>query len=157
MEQIELRDNSFLEGRLNYIWQTHFSDITRLNVVTIRFGRKSASRLGSIVINKLNNIESIITLTGYFKDSQVPTFVIDSTIAHELVHYTHGFHSPYPQRYKYPHKGKIVEQELSLRGLIDQLGQQQSWLKENWPHITKRRRIRRRLKKLRFSFKSLFG
>src|SRR5438067_1493992 len=43
------------------------------------------------------------------------------TVAHELVHYWHGFGSPLPRRYQHPHRGGIVTRELKERGLVDEL------------------------------------
>ena len=46
----------------------------------------------------------------------IPEYVIDTTVAHELVHYMHGFFSPHQRLYKHPHKGGIVTKELKKRG-----------------------------------------
>jgi hypothetical protein len=58
--------------------------------------------------------------------------VLISTLSHEICHYAHGFHSPLPKKYKYPHKGGVVEKEMMIRGLKDYLDKSNLWLKNNW-------------------------
>jgi hypothetical protein len=74
----------------------------------------------------------VIILTRYFTDINVPESVLISTISHEICHYAHGFHSPLPKKYKYPHKGGVVNKELSVRGLDTVIKESDIWLKENW-------------------------
>jgi hypothetical protein len=80
---------------------------------------------------------SIITINSHFQDLTIPEEVITVTIAHELVHYSHGFSSPHPQLYQYPHLGGIVSKELIKRGLKEQLIYQKKWLKQNWRQYVK--------------------
>lgn len=166
-----MRDDNYLQGRLDYLWDRYFSDIEQKNDVRIVFGRKARSRLGSIkqsqadriskshltiskkrLNNNFRNSDSgqarmteeisyqtqnptkptIITINGLFKDSTIPEFLIDSVIAHEMVHYTHGFCSPYERKHKNPHAGGIIKKEMSERGLEDLFILQKKWLKENW-------------------------
>ncbi len=131
-EVIGSRDNIWLAYRLASIWASYFTDIASPNEVKIAFGRRSRTRLGSI---RMDQGISVITLTSYFTDLRVPTYVIDTTIAHELVHYAHGFHSPHAQRYRHPHRGGIVDTELRHRLMGEALAQQQHWLKKEWPLI----------------------
>ena len=143
------RDNRWLEYRLAHIWANYFSDITSPNEVKISYGRRSRTRLGSI---RLDHGVSMITITRYFADLAVPEYVVDTTIAHELVHYAHGFHSPHAQRYRHPHRGGIVDTELHHRQMGKQLMLQQAWLKNVWPSIIGPlpRKKRRRYFKLPF-------
>lgn len=150
----QTRNNEWLAERLAAIWQRYFPDVEQKNSVLIRFGRKSKTRLGSIGMNgwqgknrakvyrsrnTASEGSSVITITGYFEDPAVPEYVIDATVGHELVHYAHGFHSPYPQLYRYPHQGRIVDLELRKRGMGEILRKQQLWLKQEWKKIAKRR------------------
>jgi ADP-heptose:LPS heptosyltransferase len=145
-----MRNNEWLEEKLDIIWREYFSDVDRINNVTIKFGKKARARLGSIKqlhsYKQKNDNDSVITLTGYFKDERVPEYIIDLTIAHELCHYAHGFSSPHPQASKHPHSGGVVDSELKERGFEKQLKNQKKWLKEVWPTIIDKpkRRIRRR-------------
>lgn len=143
------RPNSYLEERLQYIWNNHFPDIPRVNQIIIQFGRSARNQLGSIraigprrVLRRpgpfpkhswwLPESTSIITINGHFKKPAVPGIIIDSVIAHELVHYAHGFSSPHPQLFRYPHQGGIVTRELKKRGLSEALKFQKQWLKTTW-------------------------
>lgn len=139
-----MRDNRFLEEKLDGIINKHFSDVSISNNVRIKFGRKAVKRLGSIRrIRKrglrgliAKNMDTEITLSGYFRAPEVPEYVIDAVIAHELCHYFHGFSSPLPQLYEHPHKGNIVEKEMLKRGLDMTLSQHKSWIDKEWfPYI----------------------
>ncbi len=159
VEYPTIRDNDWLADRLAELWYRHFSDIEQKNEVIIRFGRKSRTRLGSIGMEgwrgqshrlayrssqSVAKDSSVITITGYFADPSIPCYVVNATIAHELVHYAHGFHSPHPQRFPHPHKGGIVTKELELRGLGETLKKQRIWLRNEWQKITGAKRVRRR-------------
>jgi hypothetical protein len=147
------RTNTWLANRMYYLWEEHFADVPRTNVVLIKFGRGSRSQLGSIKwANQSTRIRSllkrksireyadaqddkrvtVITITRKFKDPSIPEFVVDSTIAHEMVHYTHGFSSPLKQRFAHPHKGGLIRKELESRGLGELHRAAKRWLKENW-------------------------
>lgn len=133
------------------VWEEYFSDVPRKNLVVIKFGKYSKRQLGSLKRANQNtrikrfmqrykdilNIQddksiSVITLTKYFQDEDVPEYVVLSTIAHELCHYTHGFNSPLPKLYNHPHKGGVVSREMDKRGLRDSRLKTKRWLKSNW-------------------------
>ena len=82
--------------------------------------------------NYVRHPETIITINSLFKDANIPEYVVIGTIAHELAHYTHGFHSPLEQRFATPHAGGVVHQEMENRGLGEIHRQQKRWLKANW-------------------------
>lgn len=143
------RDNNWLKFRLETIWKKHFSDIKVANNVYVAFGRKSRTRLGSIKFMKiglgrseprqgigLGKIEprqaTIITINGHFIDIEIPEYVIDAVLAHELTHYAHGFCSPHEQKFRNPHKGGVVNRELVDRGLRELLQLEKRWIKTNW-------------------------
>jgi hypothetical protein len=146
-----VRDNKYLENLLYDLWENNFCDVARLNLVAIKYGKHSKRQLGSIRLIKdrdtferyikkydlnkevfENKTVSLINITRYFTYDYVPEYVIRSTIAHELCHYTHGFSSPLEKKYKYPHQGSIVKKELKARGLIDIYIDSKKWLKDNW-------------------------
>ena len=122
------RDNVWLLSRLDYVWSKHFTDVDQTNPLFIRFGRYSKYRLGSIRLNKQTK-NSFIVITNMFKDQSVPQEVIDHTIAHELVHYAHGFSSTRPRMHKYPHAGGIVNKEMKKRGMGYLLDAYRIWIK----------------------------
>lgn len=142
------RDNAWLQLLLDDIWDRHFSDVPQDNVVRIEFGRRARTRLGSIKRDRGELDVTVITMNGLFKDPEIPELIIRATIAHELVHYAHGFHSPLPQKYRHPHAGGIMEAEYKLRGLYEQHIRQKRWLKTDWAKyleeaLPSRPRIRR--------------
>jgi len=145
------RDNKYLENLLYEIWEEYFSDVPRKNFVVIKFGKYSRRQLGSIkrangstriksIIQKYKDLLdvqdekgiSVITITRYFQNKEIPEYIIVSTIAHELCHYTHGFSSPLPKQFQYPHQGGIVSKEMDKRGLRDMRIATKRWLKKNW-------------------------
>lgn len=124
-----LRDDKWLLFRLNDLWDKYFSDIPQSNKVFISFGRFAKYRLGSIRLNRQTKA-SIITITSMFKSLKVPQAVVDHTIGHELVHYTHGFSSTHPKLHKYPHAGGVVKKEMAERGMGYLYDAYKKWIKE---------------------------
>jgi len=130
-----MRNNQWLAERLEQIRSLYFSDVPIHNTILVRFGRKSRSRFGSIVAKKHANYilpVTYISINSLFRDEQVPEFVIEATLAHEFSHYTHGFHSPLEQKYKFPHQGNVVDKEIRKRGAGHLLDQQKKWIKESY-------------------------
>jgi hypothetical protein len=123
------RDNTWLITRMNYLWTNYFPDVEQGNPVQIRFGRYSKYRLGSIKLSKRTR-RSFITITSMFKEANIPAAVVDQTIAHELVHYAHGFSSFRPRLHRYPHAGGIVNKELKRRGMVDLVKAYKAWVKD---------------------------
>lgn len=133
-----IRDNIWLLSRLDFVWTEYFKNVTQDNPIFINFGRYSKFRLGSIKYDKSSK-SSRITITGMFKDPQVPVEVIDHTIAHELCHYTHGFSSPKRQLHKYPHHGGVIRSELEERGLHHLVTAYKLWIKTYRKQLSKNR------------------
>lgn len=150
------RDHHWLADLLADLWYRHFPDVPQVNDVRIKFGQRAANRLGSIKLGRKETKQidgtlqkrSIITVTGHFADPAIPEEVVRAVIAHELVHYAHGFSSPHPKLHRHPHQGGVVDRELVKRGLGDLLKVHEVWLKKEWPqylaahHTPKRRRFR---------------
>ncbi len=65
-----------------------------------------------------------------FKDQNIPSEVVDHTIGHELVHFTHGFSSTQPRLHRYPHAGGVVKREMVERGMGYLHGAYKTWVKE---------------------------
>lgn len=152
----KFRDEEWLINKLYYIWEEYFSDIPRKNLVLIKYGRNSKWQLGSIKwarkntrikgLMKNKGLQefykqqddkriTVITVTKRFQNPDVPEFVVDNTIAHEICHYVHGFSSPLKQIYRNPHQGGIINKELSGRGLGTNHKKAKKWIKENWRNI----------------------
>lgn len=134
-----MRDNIWLKNRLEYLWDKHFPDVDVANTVIVRFGRPAKTRLGSIKFGRRTvDPNTYITITGYFRSDDVPDFVVDAVLAHELAHYAHGFFSPHERLHAHPHKHGIVDNELTTRGLGDILKLQKRWLKQHWREFIRR-------------------
>jgi hypothetical protein len=150
-----MRDDKWLFSKLDEVWDSMFPDVPQDNEVRIVWGRRARNRLGSIRASENDNSkhpETVITINSLFQDDKIPEFVVIGTIAHELAHYTHGFHSPLEKRFETPHAGGVVRRELKTRGLEEILKRQKKWLKENWENYlaeylprARRRRTRRRV------------
>ena len=130
-----MRDEEFLKKRLDSIWELLFSDIEKKNRVVVRFKGKWRNKFGHI--KRLKNGDSEIVVNNYFKNEKIPEYIIDTTLAHELVHYMHGFNSPHPRMYKHPHKGGIVNKELKKRGFGNMLALEKKWIRNEWRNIVK--------------------
>jgi len=153
-----MRNNKWLEQKLDFLWLSYFQDVPKLNNIHIAFGRSAKRRLASIrqISHKDKTSDTQIKVTGFYKDPTVPEYVVLTTIAHELCHYAHGFASPLPQFSRYPHHGGIVDRELVRRGLGKSLEMQRVWLKDSWHKIVGDNaplRRRRRVRKTPFSIR----
>jgi len=129
------RDDKWLFQKLDEVWDEYFSDVPQDNDVQIVWGRKARQRLGSIKQGEKlrgKHPETIITINSLFKDAAIPEFVVTATIAHEMAHYAHGFHSPIERKFSKPHEGGIVHKELASRGVDILEKMQKKWMKENW-------------------------
>ena len=128
-----MRDDDFLKNRLESIWVLLFSDVERKNRVIVRFKGKWRNKFGHI--KRLRDGSSEIVINGFFKNEIIPEYIIDVTIAHELVHYMHGFNSPHPRIYKHPHAGGIVNKELARRGFGHVIRLEKKWTRNEWRRI----------------------
>jgi len=144
-----MRDDAWLHGRLDVLWDSYLSDVPQDNIVRIVWGRKAKTRLGSIKLDANDPTITIITINRLYQDEFIPEYVIDATIVHELTHYAHGFNSPHAQKQIHPHAGGVMAREFAERGLTDMYKAQKKWLKDNWsnyiqqhfkPNIPRRRR-----------------
>ena len=148
-----MRNNSFLEQKLRIFLDGPFSDMETPNALKIHFGRRARRRFGSIKMSRDKQV-TIITINGLFRDESIPEQIIHATIAHELCHYAHGFSSPLPKKYKYPHQGGVIAKEMQVRGLQDLFIFEKAWTKQNWRRVLqvefpqqKRRALRRPLRR----------
>ena len=124
-----MRDNLWLGQRLEQIWQLLYPDVPKLNRVNVRFKGRWKNKFGHI---KKTGKDSEIVVNGMFKHDVVPEYI---TLAHELAHYAHGFNSPLPKKYKYPHKHGVVNRELLQRGFGHWVRMERNFLKKEWPGI----------------------
>jgi len=130
------RNNLWLRNLAEKIWNRYFSDTPVLGDIRVRFGRRARRQLGSISHRRDH---SLITINGLFREKNIPTFVVEATLAHELIHYATGFQSPLKQKYRYPHQGGVIKREMSKRNLEKLLLKQKKWLKENWEEMVRKK------------------
>lgn len=123
------RNNEWLLERLGFLWQKYFSDTPQKNEVYVGFGRSSKYRFGSIRL-RLSDNSTHIRINGLFRKISVPVEIIDHTLAHELVHYSHGFSSLQPRLHRYPHRGGVIDKELNSRGLEHLVSFYHTWVKQ---------------------------
>lgn len=116
---------------LSSLWQHYFSDVPHANEVQIAYCRPWKSRLGLIRMS-LDSTRSFIGINSLLRLDDVPDCVLVTTIAHELVHYAHGFGSPLPQLFEHPHANNIVDKELMRRGLGTALADCNTWIDDHW-------------------------
>lgn len=126
-----IRDNAWLTQQLDHVWQTRFADVARPTPISIRFVRPWKTRLAVIYLTE-DERQSFIGVNRLLRDHRVPYTVCLVTIAHELVHYAHGFGSHLPRRYRHPHRGNVVQRELTRRGLASELRFYTEWTNNCW-------------------------
>jgi len=126
------RDIIWLNQRMNQIWDLLFPDIPKQNKVLAKWKGKWKNKFGHIKL--LPDKSSEIAVNSLFQNEIIPEYIIDLTLAHELVHYSHGFNSPLPQKYKHPHKGGIVTKELKSKGFTHLIKKEKEFLKK-WSKI----------------------
>lgn len=128
-----MRDGIWLGNRMYQIKEMLFPELEFKNNVSIKFKGKWKNKFGHIKMLRDKNTEIIIN--GLFSNLEVPEYVVDITIAHELSHYLHGFQSPLEKKYKHPHKGGVVTRELVRRGFGQMVRQERLFIKNYWPKL----------------------
>lgn len=116
---------------LDEIWQAHFADVPRVNLVDIAYCQPWKRRLGLIRLS-LDNTTSFIGVNALLQLPRVPEYILIITIAHELTHYAHGFGSPLPRLHEHPHANNVVKRELEGRGLGTILNLCDDWIDKEW-------------------------
>jgi len=128
-----MRDDVWLVNRMNSMWGMLFPEIPRENHIVVRFKGKWRNKFGHI--KRLPNKDSEIVINSHFRNEIVPEYIIDLTLAHEMVHYMHGFNSPLPRQFKHPHAGGIVNRELRKRGFGHLIIEEKKWVRNEWPKL----------------------
>lgn len=136
-----MRDAAWLEAQLDHVLLHHYPELELVNEIRVRWGRAARGRFGSIRL--IDGVSQII-VNGAFREEAVPVEMVHSTIGHELAHYAHGFCSAHPQRYAHPHRGSVVDREMTSRGMGEILKFQKRWAQEEWPALAPKPVRRRR-------------
>lgn len=137
-----MRTNVWLEQQFESVWHRYFHDVERVTPIKISFGRYAYQRLGSIMLQTARiNGETVeysrITISSLLKNPQIPDIIIDQVIAHEIVHYIHGFGSHHPRKLRHPHQGGVILKEFRRRGLWELYRAYQAWMKIHWTTLLK--------------------
>ena len=131
-----MRNNQWLRLHLDNTWDKHFQDINQINPISIKFGRQSYQRLGSIILKSPpsdpGKYVSHITISSVLANENIPDIIVDQVIAHELVHYIHGFGSRLPRHLRHPHQGGVIVKEYKSRGLWELYRAYRAWMKLHW-------------------------
>src|SRR6266849_6578723 len=106
---MNLRTQEWLQGRFEIIWANHFSNARVGLPIDVFFGQPAQYRFGSIR-QKGERCQILINLL--FALPEIPEYVVDATIAHELAHYVHGYGSGLRKLHANPHRGGIIDLEL---------------------------------------------
>ncbi|MHB1006668.1 MAG: hypothetical protein ACYC3S_13650 [Chloroflexota bacterium] len=125
------RDNRWLGEHLAYVWDRFFADTPCANPVDIAFAKRWKARLGLISLSEEERT-SIIRLNALLSHPDVPECLTTITVAHELVHYSHGFGSTLPRKFGHPHQDDVVEKEILGRGLSRTYGEYLGWIDHHW-------------------------
>lgn len=125
------RDNIWLGEHLAFVWDRYFPDTPCANPVDIAFAKNWKARLGLITYCSDKNTSNI-RLNSLLRHPEVPECITTVTIAHEMVHYSHGFGSSLPRCYDHPHRGNVVEKELLARGLGQEYEEYLDWIDGHW-------------------------
>lgn len=127
-----MRDNHWLEARLQHLWTTYYSDVTRCFPIKVTFGPRARYRYGSIYsVGK----QCHILINRLFAHPDVPMYVVEATLAHELAHYVHGYGSGLKKLYPHPHRGGVVEKEMEKRGCLFLEDQASEWRRTHWQNF----------------------
>lgn len=125
---------------LDELWMRHFADVPRVTTVKIVYGAAWKMRLGLIKLSQDESL-SCIMINALLRLTEVPEYVLVTTIAHELAHYAHGFGSPLPRRYGNPHANRVVERELERRELGLYLFCCNQWIDKEWYAFYDKQRV----------------
>ena len=133
------RNTRDVKNYLETIWQRYFADVPCENEVQIAYCMPWKTRLGMIRMT-LDETLSFIGVNALLQHPGVPEYVLVTTIAHELVHYAHGFGSPLPRLYEHPHANNVVNKELAQRGLQEYVELSNEWIDTHWFAFYKKER-----------------
>ena len=130
--------NNYLAKKTASLIRENFAERGVTNFLVVQTGRKWKRTLGHIKTLKSNDYGSTIEINPMLFDLDVPEYVLDYVIMHELTHYFQGFASNHEKKHKHPHRGGIVEKELARLGWEEIQKNSDKWIKENWDTLLKK-------------------
>jgi hypothetical protein len=117
---------------MQYLWDTYYVDARKGYPIEAHFGPRARYRYGSIYSI---GVQCHILINRLFAHPDVPDYVIDATLVHELAHYVHGYGSGMPKLYSHPHRGGVVDIEMKKRScwFLEEIAGE--WRKNHWPEL----------------------
>ena len=148
--------NNFLARKTAQLIRENFSEKGVTNLLMVKTGKRWKRTLGHIKSVPGETTDSLIKINPLLFDLEVPEYVLDYVIMHELMHYFQGFCSNHARTQKHPHKGGVVEKELANLGWKEIQEKSDKWIKENWDKILLKNdidpRVKRKKRKIRWKF-----
>ena len=148
--------DNYLAKRTASLIRENFAERGVTNLLVVKTGNRWKRTLGHIKTLENNEYGSAIEINPLLFDLDVPEYVLDYVIMHELTHYFQGFASNHEKKHKHPHKGKIVEKELERLGWKEIQEKSDKWIKEKWTEILKKNGVNTTIIRRR-TRKKLFG
>jgi hypothetical protein len=132
--------DKYLANRAANLIRENFPERGVTNLLVVKWGGKWRGKLGHIKPLKNCEYGSEIEINSHLKSLDVPEYVLDYVLMHELTHYFQGFGSNHTRKHKHPHRGGIVEKELARHGWAEITEKSERWIKENWRNILAKER-----------------
>ena len=130
--------DKYLNSKAASLIRENFPERGVTNLLVVRWGRRWRNTLGHIKPLKDEEFGSVIEINALMKSTEIPEFVIDSVLMHELVHYFQGFGSNHEQKSRHPHRGGVVDRELERLGWKEIIEKSDKWVDDNWHDFVKR-------------------
>ncbi|MDD3159754.1 MAG: hypothetical protein PHQ98_02185 [Candidatus ainarchaeum sp.] len=141
--------NNYLSKKTAELIRENFSTKEITNLLVVKTGQRWKRTLGHIKTLNHKDYGSLIEINPLLFDLDVPEYVLDYVIMHELTHYFQGFASNQERKHKHPHKGGVVEKELARLGWKEIQEKSDKWIKENWSKILVKNNLNPYKKKIR--------
>ncbi|MEK6958556.1 MAG: hypothetical protein AABW59_00770 [archaeon] len=142
----------FLARKAAQLIRENFCERGVINLLVVKTGKRTRRKLGHIKTLKDREYGSTIEINPILFDPDVPEYVLDYVIMHELTHYFQGFGSNHEKKGTHPHRGGLVDKELERLGWKEIMEKSEKWLKESWPTVLQKngmmRATRPRIKKI---------
>jgi predicted SprT family Zn-dependent metalloprotease len=148
--------DNYLSKKTAELIRENFAERGITNFLVVKTGGRWKRTLGHIKTFGDTREDSLIEINSLLFDLDVPEYVLDYVIMHELTHYFQGFCSNHSKKHKYPHKGRVVEKELERLGWKEIQEKADKWVKENWTKILVKNSVDPKIKRKRRNKWSFF-
>jgi hypothetical protein len=148
--------DNYLTRKTASLIRENFGERGVTNLLVVKTGKRWKRTLGHIKPFEHSEYGSLIEINSLLFDLDVPEYVLDYVIMHELTHYFQGFASNHEKKFLNPHRGGIVEKELERLGWKEIQEKSDKWIKENWDSILLKNKIDPKVKRKRRGWKKFF-